>query len=67
MVDIYMLFDAVFWIAVWLCLAPTSAYHLIPFQIPCRVYFGLGHAFPIDNLVSKIGNFTLDPRGVPGP
>jgi hypothetical protein len=38
-----------------------------PNQIPCRVYFGLGYVFPIGNSNPKIGNFTLDPWGLPGP
>ena len=38
---------------------------LIPVQILCRVFFGLGYVFPTGNSNPKIGNFTLDPWGLP--
>jgi hypothetical protein len=70
-----ILFDAVF-LSQFCCnmrrsiLERVTIYGLAMFgpnQIPCRVYFGLGYVFPIGNSNPKIGNFTLDPWGLPGP
>ena len=51
--------------AKWFLLVQFGSSHC--FSSISRVYFGFGYVFPIGNSNPKIGNFTLDPWGLPGP